>query len=1463
MADPVGKTILQLELVEGVIDRAKSYMEIHVVGQASSQRIPLTELAARGLSAKEVVQLTHPEIVTDDDFIEFISGTDGTNGKNAFQLAQDGGFTGTQAEWLASLKGTNGTNGVNGKSAFEVAADDGFQGNVTQWLFSLKGTNGNNGLDGKSVYDIALENGFQGSEAEYLATLKGADGTNGMSAYESALANGFVGTEAEFVASLKGADGDDGTNGKSAYQSALDTGFVGTEAQWIASLEGQDGAAGTNGKSAYQEALDGGFVGTEAEWLASLQGADGADGADGDGAAGKSAYELAVEGGFQGTLAQWLASLQAQLTQPNLQALLDQFGWTVKGTLRAKGLDSGISANSFWSNFNFLFDKRINQSNGDINLFATDLIPQKVMEQGFLNAEGIAYFKIVDAPGTTPHDPENPDNPLANFFLNNDGQMGVGTPTDNITLSAASSQITVTIAGVPTIYDLADIGQGGGTPGADGKSAYEVAVVNGFVGTEPEWLLSLKGAAGADGADGTIGVNGKSTYELAVDLGFVGDEAEFLLSQKGEQGDLGPTGPGGKTAYQVALDNGFVGSAQEWLDTLAGKSAYQIARDAGFIGNEAAWLITLIGPKGDVGPAKVIGNLIGILSAVEDLPDPATVTDADYVFIGSHVWMASGGAWFDLGEFQGPPGQDGTGITILGSLPGTGFLPATGDNIGDAWLILKAMWVWQGDHWQEQGQAGLKGDIGPAGPEGLNSFETVKAAIPAVDTMAKYIEFIRGIQGEKGEKGDAVIAFVTDGVLATEAELPEPGVEGHGYLVGTEPSFEFHVYVDAAWVNMGPIQGPQGIQGDVGGVGPEGPTGPIATPKGELAAVGDLPTSGNTKGDYYAIDGHFHSWDGLAWNDLGDFSGPIGPVGPEGPVGAPINAKGEVAAEGDLPAAGNVRGDAYEIAGYIHVYDGVAWVRMGQWRGPAGPAGMSAYDAAVLAGFVGTQPEWIASLKGEKGDVGDTGAVGKPFNFISVLADEAALPTNPAPAVADAYMIGEKYYVWNGAAWAQIPALKGLSLVFVGDYADQAALPVGTLSQVATAAGRVYMHNGTVWVDTGPVGAKGEKGDTGAQGKSAYQFAVDGGFVGDVTAWLASLKGDTGAVGKSLYQDAVDSGAFVGTLPEFIEAQKGANGLSAFEEAIAEGKLPPGSTMDDFLELIRGPIGEDGPAGAAAPAISIIGTLANQAALPAEGVAGTGYAIEDPGAPGVFDCWIWLTSTSSWFNLGHVVGAAGPQGPVGPRGLQGLKGDVGAQGTLWLVFNRDPQAQDGRDGDYFFNSLTQEFFKKTSAVAWASLGHIGGGNLNSPTADGKIKGVVDGEWVDLTIINNLPTTTDGTVYQLVNGAWVKFDVYTLAVLDAAFAGSTTTLDWNLARQFRIVNDTSGAKTINLTNLPGASRAATVVVKVYGKVAAFNWTIPAGHGTLRWFDGAAPTFANDTTTVVFNWDGQEIVGSVPN
>ena len=48
----------------------------------------------------------------------------------------------------------------------------------------------------------------------------------------------------------------------------------------------------------------------------------------------------------------------------------------------------------------------------------------------------------------------------------------------------------------------------GGGAGADGKSAYEIAVEQGFEGDVNEWLESLKGERGEQGEQGPAGQDG-------------------------------------------------------------------------------------------------------------------------------------------------------------------------------------------------------------------------------------------------------------------------------------------------------------------------------------------------------------------------------------------------------------------------------------------------------------------------------------------------------------------------------------------------------------------------------------------------------------------------------------------------------------------------------------------------------------------------------------------------------------------------------------------------------------------------------------------------------------------------------------------------------------------------------------------------------------------------------------------
>ena len=87
--------------------------------------------------------------------------------------------------------------------------------------------------------------------------------------------------------------------------------------------------------------------------------------------------------------------------------------------------------------------------------------------------------------------------------------------------------------------------------GTDGKSAFEIAVEYGFVGTETEWLERLKGVDGRNGVDGLPGKDGKNGAD-------------------GLPGRDGINGTDGKSAYIIAVEHGFSGTENEWLQSLKG-----------------------------------------------------------------------------------------------------------------------------------------------------------------------------------------------------------------------------------------------------------------------------------------------------------------------------------------------------------------------------------------------------------------------------------------------------------------------------------------------------------------------------------------------------------------------------------------------------------------------------------------------------------------------------------------------------------------------------------------------------------------------------------------------------------------------------------------------------------------------------------------------------------------------------
>lgn len=206
--------------------------------------------------------------------------------------------------------------------------------------------------------------------------------------------------------------------------------------------------------------------------------------------------------------------------------------------------------------------------------------------------------------------------------------MGLVSTVAQLRTLIAGDGVSITSNGnTITITSTAPAGPAGaagtnGTNGADGLSAYDIAVSEGFSGTESQWLDSLRGPQGIQGETGNTGAAGQSAYALAVALGFVGTEAQWIASLKGVKGDIGDDGPPGETG--PAGPAGPAGPTG--LQGAQGDSAYQIAVNAGFVGTQAEWLSSLIGESGITG--------WDLSNQVVSCAYPLNLTEADAISAG-------------------------------------------------------------------------------------------------------------------------------------------------------------------------------------------------------------------------------------------------------------------------------------------------------------------------------------------------------------------------------------------------------------------------------------------------------------------------------------------------------------------------------------------------------------------------------------------------------------------------------------------------------------------------------------------------------------------------------------------------------------------------------------------------------------------------------------------------------------
>lgn len=374
----------------------------------------------------------------------------------------------------------------------------------------------------------------------------------------------------------------------------------------------------------------------------------------------------------------------------------------------------------------------------------------------------------------------------------------------------------------------------------------------------------------------------------------------------------------------------------------------------------------------------------------------------------------------------------------------------------------------------------------------ISLVEKAEAAAQSVRDDADAGKF-DGPPGPKGKQGDT-------GPVGPQGERGLPGPRGEA---GT--------------------QGPKGDKGDPGETGPVGPAGPRGT-QGEAGGRGPQGIQGETgpqgpKGD-----------PGPAGpQGLTGAQGPAGPRGEKGERGDGFTIKGYYPSAAALEAAQSApeAGDAYGVGASkpydIYVFDGVsrAWINNGSIQGTKGDKG----DAFTYDDFTAEQLEALTGPQGERGPKGDQGTAG-PAGARGEKGDPGE--QGPAGEKGEKGDPGERGPA--GAAGPQGPAGPA------GEKGEKGAPgptgpegpagergPAGAKGDTGETGPRGPAGADGVQGPEGPAGPKGDKGDTGAQGpvgpagangaqgapgadgKTAYQYAVEGGYKGTEAQFQALL----------------------------------------------------------------------------------------------------------------------------------------------------------------------------------------------------------------------------------------------------------------------------------------------------------------------------------------------------------------------
>ena len=437
---------------------------------------------------------------------------DGTTGKSAYELAQLNGFEGSEQEWLDSLDG------------YGVAKSVGFIGTKEDWVAALSEKsktityNYTAGVpfeyepqvdnvnytenkavyfrEGKSIYlrgYITLSTAFTGEFRIYLPEeltfeLLEAENVKATIVNDNIIGSAFVDPAWNYHVRVCASNGsnyftfnrqsDNWTFNNSTL--ATYTIFYELKApitQWEGSVFGNQVWDNTVGLSAYELAVKNGFQGTETAWLETL-----------------TSFGLAKEHGFQGTEEEWIE----KLTQNAEKTLFSYSGSNpIQFTPEWDNVNTLYTNAQYWREGKFLCVQGYAKFNGNATANIRFYIPNK----DNLVISGLMYeTETSNSPCLVGNAQYYLGNNKYVYYVNAENETNYVTfrkIAEDFNNILGSTAIDLTGVGF-TFFFKVPIKTWQGTQildqiwdGTVGLSAYELAVKNGFEGSEQEWLDSL------------------------------------------------------------------------------------------------------------------------------------------------------------------------------------------------------------------------------------------------------------------------------------------------------------------------------------------------------------------------------------------------------------------------------------------------------------------------------------------------------------------------------------------------------------------------------------------------------------------------------------------------------------------------------------------------------------------------------------------------------------------------------------------------------------------------------------------------------------------------------------------------------------------------------------------------------------------------------------------------------------